>query len=80
VRLAVVDVKVERSGVVQQPAGLQQARLQERKVILEGVAVARLAEQAGAVAPALEAGAIAVGVGDGLQGAAGLGLTRSPVR
>ena len=65
VGLAVVDVEVQRALAREQPVGLLQARLEEREVVVEGVAVAGLGEQPRAVAPALEAGPLAVLVAHG---------------
>src|SRR5207247_6811364 len=45
VRLAVVDVEVERARFGEQPASFPQARLQEREVVVERVAVGALVEK-----------------------------------
>jgi len=67
VRLAVVDVEVQRALRGEQPAHLAQARLEEAEVVVEVVAVGRLLEESRGVAAAAEAGAVAVRVGDGAQ-------------
>jgi hypothetical protein len=72
VRLAVVQVQVERAPRVEQPAGLMQPRLQEPEVVVEAVAVGRALEELAAVAAPAEPGAVAVGVGDRRERAAGL--------
>ena len=65
--LAVVDVEVERALGAQQPVGLLEPGRQEREVVLEPVAVAGAVQQRRAVAPALEAGALARRVAERLQ-------------
>ena len=70
VRLAVVDVEVQRSVRREQLARARQARLEEAQVVGERVVVAERSQQLGAVAPAAEPGAVAVGVR----------LTRGPER
>ena len=60
VGLAVVDVEVERALRRQQPAGLLQARGEERQVVLEAVAIGGFGEQPGLVAATLKARALAV--------------------
>ena len=59
VRLAVVDVEVQRPVRREQAADLAQARLEEAEVVVERVAVGGLGEQARGVAAAGEAGAVA---------------------
>ena len=65
VRLAVVDVEVQRAVRREQAADLAQPRLEEAEVVVEGVAVRGLGEQARGVAAALEAGAVARAVRHG---------------
>jgi len=67
VRLAVVDVEVQRPLGREQPPHLAQPRLEEAEVVVELVAVGRLAQQPRRVAPAAEADAVPAGVGDGPQ-------------
>ena len=64
VGLAVVDVEVQRSLAREQPVGLQQARVQEREIVVERVPIGGLGEQTRGVAAALKSGAIAFGVVD----------------
>ena len=59
VRLALVEVQVERALGVEQAVDLAQARLEEAEVVVEAVAVGRALEQLGAVAAAAEPGAVA---------------------
>ena len=72
VRLAVVEVQVQRAGGVQHAAQLAQPRLEEAEVVVERVAVGGRLEQRGGVAAAAEAGAVAVGGRDRGQRAARL--------
>ena len=65
VRLAVVDVEVQRPLGGEQAADLAQARLEEGEVVVERVAVGGLLQEPGRVAAAAEAGAVAGGVGRG---------------
>ena len=58
VRLAVVDVEVERALLAEQAVGVLQPRGEEREVVVEAVAVARAREQLGPVAPPAEADAL----------------------
>jgi hypothetical protein len=74
VGLAIVDVEVQRPLALQQPMGLFQARCEERKIIVEGVAVGRFLEQPRLVAAALKASSVATLVGHRLQRLAGLRL------
>jgi hypothetical protein len=52
--LAVVDVQIERPGLAEKPTHLQETRLEEAEVVVELVAVGRLAQQPRRVAPAAE--------------------------
>src|SRR5262249_51919384 len=72
VRLAVIDVEVQRPARGEHAPHLAQPRLQEAEVVVEAVAVRRLLEQAAAVAPPAEAGSVAVRVDRGLNGPAPL--------
>jgi hypothetical protein len=72
VGLAVVDVEVQRARAREQPAGFGQAGCEKREIVLERVAIRGLVQQARLVATALKPGAIAVGVGVGVQRLAGL--------
>ena len=74
VGLAVVDVEVQRALAREQPVRLEQARLEEREVVIEGVAVAGLGEQPRAVALPLKAGVSSVVVAHRLQHLARLRL------
>jgi hypothetical protein len=67
VGLAVVDVEVQRALAHEQSAGLLQARREEREVVIEGVAVAGFGEQPRAVALALKARALPIGVAHCLE-------------
>ena len=60
VRLAVVEVQVERAAVGQQPAHLDQPRPQEAEVVVEAVARTSACPALGPVAAPVEAGAVAV--------------------
>ena len=62
VRLAVVDVEVQRAVGREQAADLAQARLEEREVVVERVAVGGLLQQPARVPPPAEAGPVAVRV------------------
>ena len=64
VRLAIVDVEVQRSLFAQQPVGMLQARREEAEIVVEGVAVGGLGEQARAVAPSLKADPLPLRVAD----------------
>ena len=63
VRLAVVDVEVQRPVRGQQLARARQPRLQERQVVGERVVVAERLQQPRPVAPAAEADTVAGAVG-----------------
>ena len=67
VGLAVVDVEVERALPAQQPAGLFQARREERQIVLEGIAIGRFGEQLGLVAAALKARPLAIHISHRLE-------------
>ena len=73
-RLAVVDVEVERPLRCKQTSHLPQARLQEAEVVIEAVAVGGLGENARAVAAPLKADPLAVLGPDGCQRLARLAL------
>ncbi len=62
VRLAVVDVEVERPVLAQQPPCLAQARLEEAEIVGVRIEVAAARDLLGAVAGATEAGAVSVRV------------------
>ena len=73
-RLAVVEVQVQRAGGVQDAAELLQARREEPEVVVEVVLVGGLGEQLGGVAAPAEARPVAAfGRADGRQAAAHLG-------
>ncbi len=76
VGLAIVDVEVQGALAAQQPASVLQTRSEERQVVVEGVVVGGLTEQARAVAAALKARPVAVRVGRRAQRLAGLRLAR----
>ena len=75
-RLAVVDVQVQRPLLAQQPPRVLEARAQEGEVVVEAVAVGATGEHAGAVAPAAEPGALAGRVADHAQRPSHLRLAR----
>ena len=57
--LAVVDVEVERAGPLEDPARLDDARLEEGHVVVERVGEGARPDARGGVAHPLEAGAVA---------------------
>jgi hypothetical protein len=73
VRLAVVEVQVQRAARVQDAPDLAQAGREEAQIVVEFVAVGRLREQLGGVPAAAEADAVTVGRAVGDQRAANLG-------
>ncbi len=79
VGLAVVYVEVEGALAGEQPVGLLQTRCEKREVVIEGVPVGGLGEQARPVAPALKAAPLALivsGGGDGATCAGAPGVER----
>ena len=76
VSLAVVDVKVERAFAGEQTLGMLQAWGEESEIVLEGVAIGALREQARGVATSREAGPVARLIGDGSRQLACLLATR----
>ena len=66
-RLAVVDVEVQRALTREQPAAFSQARDQEREIVVKRVAVGGLGQQARAVAATLKPRPVAVRVGHRAQ-------------
>src|SRR5439155_10291272 len=75
-RLAVVDVEVERALAREQASHFPQARLEERQVVIETVAVGGVGEHARAVSVPLKADAPAILGADGCQRLARLALAR----
>src|SRR6185312_774208 len=67
VRLAVVDVEVQRAVLAQEPARLFQTRCEKAEVVVERVAIGGLCEQPRPVAPALKADALSALVADDRQ-------------
>ena len=67
VRLARVEVHVERAVLPQQPPRLAQPRLEEAEVVVVAVVVGRCADDCRAVAAPAEARAVAVGIGAGRE-------------
>jgi hypothetical protein len=76
VRLAVVDVEVQRPLAREQPVRVLEAGREKLEVVIEAIAVARLREQPRRVAPALKARALAVLIALGAQRPARLHLAR----
>ena len=63
VRLARVDVDVQRPVLREHPPRLAQPRLEKAEVVVEAVGVGAAARRPAPVAPAAEPGAVAVGIG-----------------
>jgi hypothetical protein len=76
VGLAIVDVEVQRALATEQPAGVFQARSEEREIVVKRVAVGGLGEQARAVAAPLKARPVTVRIGRCAQRLTGLRLAR----
>jgi hypothetical protein len=73
VRLAIVEVEVERPGRREHAAELPQARLEEAEVVVVAVLEGRLAQHARGVPAPAESGAVALGVRTGADRPAPLG-------
>ena len=73
-RLAVVDVEVKRPLTREHASHFPQARLEEREVVIEAVAVGGLGEHARAVSASLKADPLAILRSDGCQRLARLAL------
>lgn len=74
--LAVVQVDIERAIVGEHPVRLAQPRLEEGKVVVEGIGKGPRAHLDGLVALSLEADPIPRGAAHGLDPRVGLGLAR----